>query len=190
MNPLYQIDQNLFRLFHVDMHQDWLDPIMILITDSGRGEVKFLVLLVICFIVKYRRFALMALTAGIVSGLFSQLFKQLVGRDRPSNYEFASPLTTYIEALSGQNPPYGATSFPSGHATSCFAIAVAIAWVVRKTDYAWLGWVLVGWATLVGFSRVYVGVHFVSDVIAGAALGSIVGTGFWMFWKKKGWLKP
>ncbi len=188
MSQLYEWDQELFRLIHVELQRDWLDPILVAITDSGRGEVKFTILLVFCFIYRFRNYALMALTAGVLSGICAQLLKLIVTRDRPGNFEFAQPITSYIEALMGQTAPMASNSFPSGHATSSFAIAVAIAWVSRKTEHAWLGWTVVGWASLVAFSRVYVGVHFMTDVLAGAALGALFGTLFYLLWRKQGWI--
>jgi undecaprenyl-diphosphatase len=130
----------------------------------------------------------MALAAGIGAGLFGQLIKEFVQRDRPSNFSWAEPITSYIEALSGQGAPMAANSFPSGHAVSSFAIAVAIAWFVRKTEHAWLGWALVLWAALVALSRVYVGVHFPSDAIGGAAIGTVFGTFAYLVWKRNDWL--
>ena len=188
MNPLYQLDQNLFRALHEGIQRDWLDPVMVVLTDTGRGEVYIGVLVVLSFFAKYRNYALMALAAGCVSGLFAQLMKSLVERDRPGNLPFADPVTSYIEQMMGQNAPQAASSFPSGHATSAFAIAVCVAWVTRKSDHAWIGWVVMGWAVLVAFSRVYVGVHFVSDVLAGAAVGTLFGTLAFLLWKKKGWV--
>ncbi len=188
MNPLYRFDTEAFRAIHVGLHRDWLDPIMVVITDSGRGEVKFTLLFVLCFVSRTRPYALMALAAGVSSGLFGQLIKSLVERDRPSNFSWAEPITSYIEAMTGQHAPAAANSFPSGHAVSSFAIAVALAWAMRKTEHAWIGWVVMVWATLVAFSRVYVGVHFVSDVIGGAALGTMFGTVCYVLWKRRGWL--
>jgi undecaprenyl-diphosphatase len=60
------------------------------------------------------------------------------------------------------------TSFPSDHATAAFAIAVAIA--LRSRRAGWLALVL---ATLVAISRVVVGTHYPSDVLAGAAIGTL-----------------
>ncbi len=188
MNPLYQFDQEAFRAIHVGLHRDWLDPVMVVITDSGRGEVKFTLLVVLCLLARYRPYALMALVSGVVSGLAGQVIKALVERDRPSQLSWAQPLQSYIEALTGQNAPMAANSFPSGHAVSSFGIAVALAWAFRKTEHAWIGWVVMVWAVLVGFSRVYVGVHFVTDVVGGAAIGSLVGTLFFVMWRRRAWL--
>jgi len=89
--------------------------------------------------------------------------KALVGRQRP-------PLPFAAVAADGY-------SFPSGHATGTAAIMVLSAWIVTR----WLltGWtgrvviwtVAIGSALVIGYSRVYLGVHYVSDVLAGWLLG-------------------
>jgi undecaprenyl-diphosphatase len=188
MNPLYQFDQEAFRAIHVGMHRDWLDPIMLVITDSGRGEIKFTLLLVLCFLARYRPYASMALVSGIVAGVVGQTIKEFFVRDRPSRFDWAQPIPSYVETWIGQEAPRAANSFPSGHAVSSFAIAVALAWSFRKTEHAWIGWVAMVWALLVALSRVYVGVHFPSDVIGGAAIGAAAGTLFYLVWRRKAWV--
>ncbi len=61
-------------------------------------------------------------------------------------------------------------SFPSGHATTSFAAAAAVAVLVPR-----LRWAALALATLVGVSRIYLGVHFTFDVLTGALLGTIIG---------------
>ena len=61
-------------------------------------------------------------------------------------------------------------SFPSGHTTNNFALAVVIAWFFRR--FGWLYFII---AAMVAWSRVYVGDHYPSDVVAAAAIGTIVG---------------
>jgi undecaprenyl-diphosphatase len=58
-------------------------------------------------------------------------------------------------------------SFPSDHAAGAFAIAVALLIFWRRA-----GWLAVAFAALLGFSRIYTGEHYVSDVLAGAAIGT------------------
>ena len=89
--------------------------------------------------------------------------KALVVRDRP-------PLPFAVIAEDGY-------SFPSGHATGTAAIALLSAWMLtRWLITSWTGRVIV-WtmaiasAAVIGFSRVYLGVHYVSDVLAGWLLG-------------------
>ena len=102
-------------------------------------------------------------TVGI-SGLLAQIVKHLVGRARP-------PLLSVDGAYHFQGFVMrdALASFPSGHTTSAFAAAVALGYM--RPD--WRRWLLAG-AVLIGLSRVLVGAHYPSDVVAGAALGSIV----------------
>ena len=62
-------------------------------------------------------------------------------------------------------------SFPSGHATRAFMLAV----MALGLGPAWLGWLILVWAPLVSVARVYVGVHYFSDILAGAVLGIFIG---------------
>jgi len=66
-------------------------------------------------------------------------------------------------------------SMPSGHATTAFAAAVAVGLVHRP-----LLTPLLVLAALIGFSRVWLGVHFLTDVVAGAAIGSAVSLILWL----------
>lgn len=78
----------------------------------------------------------------------------------------------------------GSASFPSGHTSGAFALATAMSlnypkWYVVVPSFAWAG--------LTGYSRMYLGVHYPTDVLAGAALGA--GTA-WLTWKaNKAWQK-
>lgn len=114
--------------------------------------------------------------AGVVTGLLRLLWVRPISRQRPSNLWFSQPL----------EPIFGATSFPSGHTTTSFAIAVFIAWAVRRTDHQWLGPAALLWASLIGFSRIYVGVHYPLDIVGGAALGVAGGSLAWMIAERWG----
>jgi undecaprenyl-diphosphatase len=86
--------------------------------------------------------------------------KDLVQRTRP------------FEAHPQIHPLYvvHSSSFPAGHAATAFAGATVLAFVVPR-----LAWLLYLIAALIGFSRVYVGVHYPTDVLGGAAIGFVVG---------------
>lgn len=96
-------------------------------------------------------------TADVLAGLL----KGAVGRERPYQVlEIAEPLLRWDAG----------SSFPSGHAATSAAGAVILTYLVGRG-----GWALALLAAGVAFSRVYIGVHYPLDVLAGAALGLGVG---------------
>jgi membrane-associated phospholipid phosphatase len=110
-----------------------------------------------------RRFPLAAVaatTAFFVASGLNAVLKGLVDRSRP-------PEAIGLDALVGVP---GSPSFPSGHAMSAFAVAGAIALLAPR-----LRWPVLAFAAAIAFSRVYLGVHFWLDVLAGAALGLATG---------------
>ena len=105
--------------------------------------------------VAFRMCLAVALTQAVASGVV----KPLVGRVRPSH-------TPAMAARVLETQPPSSASFPSGHAATAVAGAMAAARVVPRAS--WARW---GLATLMAYSRVYVGVHYPSDLLAGALLG-------------------
>ncbi len=87
-----------------------------------------------------------------------KLIKHLVQRDRPCDT---------VSGLISSVVPSDAWSFPSGHTASAFLMATLI-----SLEIAALAPVFLGWAAMVGLGRVVLGVHYPTDVAAGAALGS------------------
>ncbi len=107
-------------------------------------------------------------TAG--SGLLNLLAKQLFQRDRPSLWESIAPESTF--------------SFPSGHAMGSMALAAVLVALSWRTRARW--WVLAGavaFVVSVGASRIYLGVHYPSDILGGwcAALAWVTGLYLLMF---------
>lgn len=104
------------------------------------------------------RKAFIILISVVISAIFANVLKYIVDLPRP--YE----LYPYIKKLSVGGSP----SFPSGHTADAFAFAFAAILVYRK----WF--ILIPclvWAAMVGYSRMYLGVHFPSDVLGGAIIG-------------------
>lgn len=102
----------------------------------------------------------------IASGLITPTLQFVVGRSRPSSDLGAA----HFKPFSLHNE-----SFPSGHSTQAFAMASVIA--SHYSEVGWVQYAAYGTASLVGLSRIYHNAHFTSDVLAGAAIGTLVGTG-------------
>jgi undecaprenyl-diphosphatase len=108
---------------------------------------------------RWKQATVAALLSASVALLANQAIAQLWDRPRPFA---AHPLTTHLFAAASSDP-----SFPSDHAAAAFAIAVAVLVFSRRAGAAFLAA-----ATLIAVSRVVVGLHYPSDVIAGAAVGT------------------
>lgn len=110
-----------------------------------------------------RQNALYVATSTATTFLLNTLIKKLVKRPRP--------FISNVHLTAVYQP--GSTSFPSGHTSSAFSSATALARAYPK-------WYVIApaflWSSAVGYSRMYLGVHYPSDVTAGALLG--VGTAF------------
>jgi undecaprenyl-diphosphatase len=106
----------------------------------------------------WRRATAAGLSAAAVGLLANQVIAQLWHRPRP----YQDHPLGILPLLSPSHDP----SFPSDHATAAFAIAFAILFVARRT-----GWLFLAWAVLIGVSRVLAGMHYPTDVIAGAVVG-------------------
>ena len=130
---------------------------------AGNGGAIWILIAIVAAI-RLRRVGpfLLTLASVGVADLIALALKRLTSRPRPS--------VTYPEPEALVRTPLD-LSFPSGHAATSFAAAVVLAAYVPRLAPA-----LFTLAVLIAFSRVYVGVHYPVDVIAGAVLGAAVAT--------------
>lgn len=176
---LYQFDLNLFRSIHIGWHSPILNPVFFLLTWLGDGWTQTILIFGLLASRKARSLFIPLIVAEAVSGLLgAQVLKRLVPRDRPSNLPWAH----------AQEQLFGGNSFPSGHTTTSFAVAVTLILTLRGTRQAWVGWVALGLAALVGLSRIYRGVHWPSDVMAGALFGTFFASAIYLTLDHFGWL--
>lgn len=161
MSPLYRFDLDWFQAIHVGLHRAWLDPVFLVFSYLGLGQIQAAIALLLLFRRATRMYTLPLLWTLLVSSLAAQIPKHLIERDRPSRLIFSHPQEAWL-----------ANSFPSGHTTSAFAFAFMVLFVTVGTRRAWVGWVSLFMAVLVGISRIYRGVHWPTDVIAGLFLGA------------------
>ncbi len=107
-------------------------------------------------------YAFIFLGVGLPS-LVSTIVKRLIGRGRPMHFD-----ETGLWGFRWNVTDWTYQSFPSGHATTAFALAAVVGFVSPRWFYPGLAL-----AAVIGLSRITEGVHYPSDVIAGAALGLI-----------------
>ena len=142
---------------------DRLDKLMILITKSGNGGMIWLFVALYLYIVKNMHHQAMVLICVIAAVAFIANFiiKGLFTKDRPCD------LDETVDLLIRR--PLG-SSLPSGHSAASFACVVVIFHM-----NPWWGAAALIWASLIAFSRIYLYVHFPSDVLFGVISGTIIG---------------
>jgi len=147
----------------VEHRVELLDPLFQALTYIGSFGLVWLLLALVVAKVPWRRPWLPARVAAtvLVAEAVQGSLKLLVGRDRPP---LVDPDPEPLVALPHTN------SFPSGHALVAFACATVIAAAVPR-----FRWPLYALAAAIAASRVYVGVHYPLDVLAGALLGVLLG---------------
>lgn len=118
-------------------------------------------------------FIVLGLVAGLCDSFSYRAIKPAVGRLRPHQAYALGAKFHSLKAPPELRVPYGpkSLSFPSNHALSGFALARILTWY-HPTAHLW-AWLVAG---LVAYSRVYVGVHYPSDVVGGALLGLLVAS--------------
>lgn len=136
-----------------------LTEFFIQITDIG-SVVLMGIVIVGLWLLKKREEAVLSATGVITAGGISHTSKLLIGRPRPQ-------ITEHII-----NQPIATYAFPSGHAALSFVMATILA-----KKHPELGKYFYTIAGLIAISRVYLGVHYTTDILAGAVLGIIVGLG-------------
>lgn len=121
---------------------------------------------------KTRKFGMAVLFAVLVGTLLTNLvMKPLFARPRPYVYYADNPLFMTWYEFAGAHVESD-KSFPSGHTTAAFELGIAIFCVIKNKKVAWIFPVF---SALVGLSRIYLMVHYVTDVLGGVLVGTFAG---------------
>ena len=163
------------------IRSDFLNPIMKVLTHSGdKGILLIVLILALLFIPRTRAIGIMSTISIAIEALLNNvLLKNLIARTRP--YDEIEGLVNLV----GKQSDY---SFPSGHTGAAFAVAGAMLVVAlfglpmfaktgefKREDpslsFKLVSVLLIMYATLLAFSRMYVGVHYPTDVLCGLLLG-------------------
>jgi undecaprenyl-diphosphatase len=169
---LSSIDTSIF-LFCNGTHTLFWDHFMMLCTDRFIWVPLYVVLFAAIFgVYGVKRMwiyvAAIALAIFLTDQICATIIRPMVERMRPSN--LANPLSALTIVVDDYRG--GAYGFPSCHAANSFALAAFVALIFRKRSVVWF---IVGWAILNSFTRLYLGVHYPSDLFVGALIGSTIG---------------
>lgn len=157
------LDINILNFIRDNLSNAVMDKFMVVITSLGdKGLIWIVMALILLAVKKYRKIGIILLIALLMTSLLGEgIVKNIVQRPRA--------FITYPDISIIINPPTS-FSFPSGHTASSFAAAVVLGHYFKK--WSFLFYFL---ATLIAFSRLYLFVHYPSDIIVGIALGTICG---------------
>lgn len=180
---LQMADLQFFYLINKKLSVSWLDDIMLL-TRQAFTWIPLYFFFMLFFYANCRKFLVPIIALSLVTFAFTDftsasILKPLIGRLRPCHNP---SLHFFIDNIAGCG---GVFSMPSSHASNHFGLAAFWFLVIRDTvnrKWYWL-WL---WAFIIGYSQIYVGVHYPGDIIVGALLGT--GIGSFTFYICKGWM--
>ena len=169
------------------LHVPLTDAVWMLFSDKKVWYPLYLILIVLLFLRMNWKKALIVLVSAVLAVVacdqLANLVKDAVCRLRPC--WDSRMLLGGLRVLEGKGNLYG---FFSAHAANAFALAASLGTGFRSGDksrsYKGLSAAMYVWATLVGLSRIFVGKHFLGDVLAGAAVGLLAG---WLFGRLARW---
>ena len=174
MNFIESIDQTLFRFINQTLSNPVFDIFMPFITNQNVFGIPIAIaaLAGLIFGDKRTKFIMLGgiLAVGLGDQISSGVMKPFFGQYRPCKE--LSDLVLRINCG-------GRLSFPSGHATGTMILALWFGYHYKK----WMPYFLT-FALIISFSRVYVGVHWTSDVLGGMLLGYIIVKSFIYIWER------
>ena len=174
LDMIQNLDGSILLWIQDVVRQEWLNPLVCFYTKLGDGGLLWIVISLAMICYRPTRKAGIAALCAMLLGLIvnNMLIKEIVARPRP---------WLSVEGLEYVMYEASKNSFPSGH--TCASFATAAAWRSRAPR-KWIGIVGTVLAVLMGLSRMYIGVHYLTDVLAGAMVGTFCGWLACRMWAK------
>lgn len=173
IEEIESFDQELM-LYLNGMHNDFMDVVMHYVSESWVWIPVFAFMIRLVWKNQGTKAMWLLIGTALLSVLLSdrisvELFKEVFQRYRPChNLEIGDMIHTVYDKCGGK---YG---FVSSHATNFFSLAVLFSLVGRRYIKSLPYWLIL-WAALIGYSRIYLGVHYPADVACGSILGTLIG---------------
>lgn len=175
-----ELDKDLFLELN-SYHAPWLDSVMMYVTETLVWIPLYLVIFYFIFKVHGKRGILIlvciALTILLADQITSSIMKPFFARLRPTHDPGLEGLVHIVNGYRG-----GKFGFASSHAANTFGLALFI-FLLFKDRTRHVRWIFI-WALLVGYSRIYLGVHYPGDIIVGAVVGMICAVGCFVLYRK------
>lgn len=179
LESLLHIDQELLIYLNNLGNEKW-DALWLIITNKWSSIPIYLGILVLLFIKLGRQKGWIALIFILIAFAFTsqmtQLAKHFFERLRPCQIEELKEKLRILHHC-------GCYGFWSAHASNSFGFAVCTGLILRKWDENFILFLLI-WASAAAYSRIYIGVHYPSDIICGALFGSFSGIIFYTLYHR------
>lgn len=180
MDFVIHLDRQLFLIIN-GCYTPFLDFIMFWLSNKYIWIPLYAILLALLIKESRRHWWLLliavALLVTLTDQISVQLFKEVFQRPRPCHDPLFEGMVRVLNGHCG-----GAYGFVSSHAANTFGLAVFVGFLM-KNRFKWMLWALLLWAVLISYSRIYLGVHFPSDVLVGGMVGSLIGYGVYRLFK-------
>lgn len=179
MDKILELDRKLFMELNSNFHNPWLDQFMWFLSSTAAWFPLYLILLYL-LIKNFKQETWMVLVAIGLTILMadqvtSTIMKPFFERLRPSHEPALLDTVNIVNQYRG-----GKYGFASSHAANTFGISTLM-WFILRIYRPWIA-LLFFWPLAVGYTRVYLGVHYPGDILAGFFVGFLAAVAAYFFW--------